>query len=174
MVNAARVKALKGHKTGLDSARIAELLECGLLRGSCIPPREPGEARDLTRLRVKKVQARTSKVQRLAKTLETAGIKLGSVASGITGKGPVAMIEALIDGERSGAVMAELAIGRARTREKMADLSMALEGRFTGHHAMMCRLHLEEIRACDAATGGLDDRIGQLTTPWEREIALAR
>jgi transposase len=175
VVNAAHVKALKGHKTdALDSARIAELLECGLLRGSCIPPRELGEVRDLTRLRVKKVQARSSEVQRLAKTLETAGIKLGSVASDITGKGPTAMIEALIDGERRGAVMADLAIGRARTRDKMADLSMALEGRFTGHHAMMCRLHLEEIRACDAAIDGLDDRIGQLTVPWEREIALLK
>ena len=175
VVNAAHVKALKGHKTdALDSARIAELLECGLLRGSYVPPRELKEARDLTRLRARRVQARASGAQRLAKTLETAGIKLGSVVSDITGKGPTAMIEALIDGERRGAVMADLAIGRARTREKMADLSMALEGRFTGHHAMMCRLHLEEIRACDAAVSDLDDRIGQVTVPWEREIALLK
>jgi len=47
------------------------------------------------------------------------------------------MIEALIDGERRGAVMADLAIGRARTAAKLADLSMALEGRFTCHHALM-------------------------------------
>jgi hypothetical protein len=32
--------------------------------------------------------------------------------------------------------------GRARAAAKMADLSMALEGRFTNHHALMCRLHL--------------------------------
>ena len=38
MVNPAHVKALKGHKTDAkDCARMAELLECGLLHGSFIP-----------------------------------------------------------------------------------------------------------------------------------------
>ena len=52
------------------------------------------------------------------------------------------MIEALIDGERRGQVLADLAIGRMRTAGKLTDLSMALAGRFTGHHALLCRLHL--------------------------------
>ena len=157
-----------------DAARLAELLECGLLRGSYIPPGELREVRDLVRYRVKTVQARTSEVQRLAKTLETAGIKLGSVASDITGAGPAAMIEALIDGERRGAVMADLARGKARSAAKMADLSMALEGRFTDHHAMMCRLQLGRIRLLGAEVADLDARIEAATTPWEREIALLK
>ena len=147
VVNPAHVKAVKGHKTDAkDCARIAELLECGLLQGSYIPPAELKELRDLTRYRSKTVQARTSEIQRQHKALESAGIKLGSVASDITGKGPSPMIDALIDGERRGAVMADLAQGRARRRE-MADLSMALEGRFTEHHALMGRLHRDAIRA---------------------------
>jgi len=148
---------------GEGGARLAELLECGLLQGSYIPPPELKEVRDLTRLRTKKVQARTSDIQRLGKTLESAGIKLGSVASDITGKGPTAMIEALIDGERRGAVMADLAIGRARA--KMADLSMALEGRFTDHHAMMCRLHLDAIALHDAGIADLEARIAARAAP---------
>ena len=173
VVNPAHVKAVKGHKTDAkDSARLAELLECGLLQGSYIPPPELKEVRDLTRLRTRKVQARTSDVQRLGKTLESAGIKLGSVASGITGKGPAAMIEALIDGERRGAVMADLAIGRARA--KMADLSMALEGRFTGHHAMMCRLHLDAIALHDAGIADLGARIAARAAPWRRETELLK
>jgi transposase len=173
VVNAAHVKALKGHKTDArDAARLAELLECGLLRGSYIPSRELREARDLVRYRVKTVQARASEILRLSKTLESAGIKLGSVASDITGKGPTAMIEALIDGERRGEVMAGLARGKARTAAKMADLSMALEGRFTGHHAMMCRLQLDRIAALGRDTEGLDERIEAATAPWEREVAL--
>ena len=51
------------------------------------------------------------------------------------------MIEALIDGERRGQVLADLAKGRMRTAGKLAALSMALVGRFTGHHALLCRLH---------------------------------
>ena len=61
------------------------------------------------------------------------------------------MINALIDGERRGAVMAGLAQGRARTAGKMADLSMALEGRYTEHHALMARLHRDAIKGYDAA-----------------------
>ena len=64
---------------------MAELLECGLLHGSFIPSAEQKEVRDLTRYRMKTVQARTSEIQRLHKALESAGIKLGSVLSDITG-----------------------------------------------------------------------------------------
>jgi transposase len=175
VINPAHAKALKGHKTDAkDCARLAELLECGLLRGSYLPPAELREVRDLTRYRIKTVQARTSEIQRLGKALESAGIKLGSVASDITGKGPTAMIEALIDGERRGAVMADLAIGRARTAAKLADLSMALEGRFTDHHALMCRLHLDRIKIHDAAVEDLDKRIKARAAPWQREIGLLK
>lgn len=173
VVNPQHVKAVKGQKTDAkDSARIAELLECGLLQGSYMPPPELRELRDLTRYRVKTVQARSSEAQRLAKTLETAGIKLGSVASDITGVGSTLMIEALIDGERRGAVMAGLAIGRARS--KIPDLSMALEGRFTGHHAMLCRLHLDRIRDYDAAVADLDGRIAEAAAAWQDAIELLK
>jgi transposase len=68
VVNPAHVKALKGHKTDAkDCARLAELLECGLLQGSYIPAAELKEVRDLTRYRMKTIQARTSEIQRLAR-----------------------------------------------------------------------------------------------------------
>src|ERR1700748_2782404 len=113
VVNPAHVKALKGHKTDAkDCARLAELPGCGLLQGSYIPAAELKEVRDLTRYRSKTGQARSSEIQRLGKALESGGIKIGSVASDITGQGPTAMIEALIDGERRGPVMGDLGTGR--------------------------------------------------------------
>jgi len=73
VINPAHAKALKGHKTDAkDCARLAELFECGLLRGSCIPSAEQKEVRDLSRYRIKTVQARTSEIQRLGKALEAA------------------------------------------------------------------------------------------------------
>ena len=173
VINPAHAKALKGHKTGArDCARLAELFECGLLRGSYIPPAELKEVGDLTRYRIKTVQARTSEIQRLGKALESAGIKLGSVASSITGTSSTAMIEALIDGERRGGVLADLAIGRMRTAGKLADLSMALAGRFTGHHALLCRLHRDRIAVFDDAVDGLDGRITGKAGRWQREAGL--
>jgi transposase len=175
VINPAHAKALKGHKTDAkDCARLAELFECGLLRGSYIPPAELKEVRDLTRYRIKTVQARTSEIQRLAKALESAGIKLGSVASDITGVSATAMIESLIDGERRGAVLADLARGRMRTAGKLADLSMALAGRFTEHHALLCRLHRDRIAAFDAAVGDLDARIAAKAASWQRERELLK
>ena len=175
VVNPAHAKALKGHKTDAkDCARLAELFECGLLQGSYIPAAELKEVRDLSRYRLKTVQARTSEIQRLGKALESAGIKLGSVASEITGKSATAMIEALISGERRGAVMADLAKGHMRTAGKLADLSMALEGRFTDHHALMCRRHLDRITALDAAVADLEARIAATAATWQREIDLLK
>ena len=121
---------------------------------------------------MKTVQARTSEIQRLGKALEMAGIKLGSVASSITGTASTAMIEALIDGERRGGVLADLAIGRMRTAGKLADLSMALAGRFTGHHALLCRLHLDRIAVFDDAVDGLDEQITGKAARWQREQGL--
>jgi len=175
VINPAHAKALKGHKTDAkDCARLAELYECGLLRGSYIPAAGLKELRDLTRYRVKTVQARTSEIQRLGKALESGGIKIGSVVSEITGKSATAMIEALIDGERRGAVLADLAIGRMRTAGKLADLSMALAGRFTEHHAMLCRLHLDRLAVFDTAVSGLDERITARAVPWRREQDLLK
>jgi transposase len=175
VVNPAHVKALRGHKTdAADCRRLAELYECGLLRGSYIPPADLREVRDLTRYRMKTVQARTSEIQRLAKALESAGIKLGSVASDITGASATAMIDSLIDGERRGAVLADLAKGTLRAAGKRADLSMALAGRFTGHHALLCRLHRDRITLSGEAVAGLDEQIAGKTRRWQRELDLLK
>jgi transposase len=176
VINPAHAKALKGHKTDAkDAVRLLDLYECGaLLRGSYIPAADLKEVRDLARYRMKTVQARTSEIQRLQKALESAGIKLSSVVSDVTGASATAMIEALIDGERRGAVLADLAQGRLRAAGKRADLSLALAGRFTAHHAVMCRLHLDRIQVFGAAVADLDARIGPLVARYAREAGLLR
>ena len=175
VINPAHAKALKGHKTDAkDAIRLLDLYECGLLSGSYMPSQELREVRDLGRYRMKTVQARTSEIQRLQKALETAGIKLGSVVSDITGDSATAMIEALISGERRGAVMAGLAQSRLRTAGKMADLSMALAGRFTDHHALMCRLHLDRIQVLGEAVAGLDATIAPRVARYSREAELLK
>jgi transposase len=173
VINPAHAKALKGRKTdAADAIRLLDLYECGLLRGSYLPSGDLREMRDLARYRVKTVQARTSEIQRLQKTLETAGIKLSSVVSDVTGVSATAMIEALISGERRGAVLADLALTRLRTAGKAADLSMALTGRFTAHHALMCRLHLDRITIFDQAVAGLDATIAPLVARYPDAAAL--
>lgn len=175
VINPSHARALKGHKTDArDAIRLLDLYECGLLSGSYIPSPDLKEVRDLARYRVKTVQARTSEIQRLQKTLETAGIKLSSVLSDVTGASATAMIKALIDGERRPAVLADLAQTRLRTAGKLADLSMALAGRFTAHHALMCRLHLDRIALLDAAVADLDAKIAPRVARYAREAELLK
>jgi len=164
--NAGHVKNVPGRKTDLaDADWLVHLLECGLLAGSFIPPADIKAARDVIRYRTKIVQSRTSEVQRLGNVLQDAGIKIDSVASSITTKSGRAMIEALIDGERRGPVLAELAKGKMRS--KIPDLSMALEGRFGDHHALMCRLHLDHIDHLQAMITRLDDQIEAMMVPFQ-------
>jgi transposase len=169
--NAGHVKNVPGRKTDLaDAEWLVHLLECGLLRGSFIPPAQIKAARDVIRYRAKVVQSRTSEVQRLGNVLQDAGIKIDSVASSITTKSGLAMIEALMDGERRGAVLADLA--RGTMRSKIPDLSMALEGRFGDHHALMCRLHLDHISHLDAMIAALDAQIEAMMEPFRAQRGL--
>jgi hypothetical protein len=67
-------------------------------------------------------------------------------------------------------VLAALVIGPTRTVGKLADPSMALTGRFTAQHALMCRLHLDRIKVFDDAVAGLQARIAAKPAPRQRGV----
>jgi transposase len=158
LVNAQHVKILPGRKSDvLDAEWLAELLEHGLLRGSFVPPPAVRELRDLTRYRKRLIQAHTAEGQRIAKTLEDAGIKLDSVASDVLGVSARAMLAALVAGERDAQVLAELAQGKLRN--KIPALRQALRGRFRDHHAVLIGLALDHIAHLETAIARLDERI---------------
>jgi len=165
LVNARHVKNVPGRKSdALDAVWLAKLTECGLLRGSFIPPAEIAAIRELTRYRKKLIEARTSELQRLAKVLEDSGIKIDSVASALTTVSARSMIEALINGERDPAVLADLACGVMR--KKIPDLTLACAGRFDAQHALMCTLHLEHVDHLVDMIARLDTRIDEATLPF--------
>jgi transposase len=171
LVNARHVKNVPGRKSdAMDAAWLAELTECGLLRGSFIPPPQIAVIRELTRYRKKLTEQRTSELQRLAKVLEDGGIKIDSVASSLTTMSARDMIEALIAGERDPAVLAGLA--RGVMRKKIPDLTMACAGRFGAQHALMGKLHLEHTDHLDDMIARLDGRIGEAIAPFSRQARL--
>jgi transposase len=164
VVNAHHFKAVPGRKTDVkDSQWLAQLLECGLLRGSFIPPADVRALRDLVRYRTKLTEERSREKQRLLKVLELAGIKLDNVASDTFGVSGRHMLRALVNGERDPQVLADLALGVLR--HKIDDLQLALAGRFTTHHADMLGLHLTRIDDIDRVLGEVDRRIGALVVP---------
>ena len=165
LVNPAHIKNVPGRKTDVNDATwIAQLLECGLLRGSFVPPMEIRELREITRYRRQMVESRSREVQRIQKLLEDAGVKLSAVASntlGVTGR---AILEALIEGERDPDMLAGLAVGRLKVKREL--LARSVPGRFNSFHATMCRELLDHIDYLDATISRLDDQVDRLMAPF--------
>jgi transposase len=174
LVNARDARNVPGRKSDVsDAAWLADLGAHGLVRASFVPPAPVRELRDLTRARTVITRERSREAQRLEKLLEDGGIKLSSVATDITGASSRAMLEALIDGQRDPAVIADLV--HWRMRPKIPALIEALTGRFTEHHRFMTRLFLDRIDAHSADIARLDTRIGAAMEPFAaaRELLMS-
>ena len=133
LVNPRHLKKVPGRKTDVTDAEwLAQLLQCGLLRGSFVPPRPVRELRDLTRHRAQLAGEHARVANRIHKVLEDAHVKLGAVASDVLGKSGRAMLAALLGGRQDPEALADLAEGRLRA--KLAELRLALDGHVTEHH----------------------------------------
>ena len=162
LVNSRDVRNVPGRPKSdkLDCVWQAKLTERGMLRPSFVPPAEIRQLRDYTRLRTDLIQERTRHWSRLEKLLEDALIKVTAVASKIDTKSVRAMLEALIAGERSPRVLADLALGKMKARR--AALIEALTGRFDDHHAELARMLLDQVDQLDRQVDRLTGRIEEL------------
>jgi transposase len=174
LVNARHVQMVPGRKTDVrDCEWLAQLLECGLLRGSFVPPPAIRDLRDLTRLRKALIRERGHHVNRIEKTLELANIKLGTVVTDIMGKTGRAILEALSAGQDRPEQLAGLAQGSIRTK-KQAALQEAVTGRLTPHYAFLLEQHLSMIAALDTHIATLDARIETAMAPFADTAALVQ
>ena len=159
LVNARDVKHLPGRpKTDrLDSVWLCKLNERGMLRRSFVPPEPIRDLRALTRLRANLTHDRVRHQNRIEKILEDALLKISVVVSDLMGVSGRRFLQALIDGERSPAALAEL--GDYRLHAGKAELKEALTGRFRDIHAVEIRMLLELIDGLSAKITELDERI---------------
>jgi transposase len=156
LVSASQARNLKGRpKTDkLDAMWLARLTQQGMLRPSFVPPAAIRAVRDFTRARTDLVHERTRVLQRLEKLLEDAMVKITSVASdGLKAKSVVAMVAALIAGERDPRAIADLAKGPLRGKKDA--LAEALDGMFDSHHGVIAQALLDQVAF-------LDQRITQM------------
>ena len=173
VVNARQVKMMPGRKTDVrDCEWLAQLLECGLLRASFIPPQAIRDLRDLTRARKVLIRERGHHVNRLEKTLELANIKLGCVVTDLMGKTGRAILEALIAGQDDPDTLAALAQGLLR--KKRAELREAVVGRMTPHYAFLLQQYLALIDTLAAHIATFDARIDVAMRPFADAAALAQ
>ena len=163
--NARHIRNVPGRKTDVKDAEwIADLVRHGLIAKSFVPPKPLRELRELLRYRRKLTESQSAERNRLQKLLETANIKLASVASDVFGVSGRAMLRALIAGEASPEAMADLA--RGTLRRKRDDLVLALDGRVEEHHRFLLAMQLRRLEAIEADIATLDQRIGQRLEPY--------
>jgi transposase len=171
VANAQHVKKVPGRKTDVKDAEwIADLLCHGLLRPSFVPPSPSRELRDLTRYRRKLVESRTAERNRLLKLLETAHIKLASVATDVFGVSGLLMLHALVEGKATAQEMAELA--KKQLRKKIPERELALEGKVEEHHRFLLRVQLRRLQAVEEDLGILEQRIQEKLKPYAAQFTL--
>ncbi len=171
LVNARHVKNVPGRKTDANDAQwLCQLLECGLMRASFVPPKPIRALRDLTRYRKSLIQERAREANRLHKVLEDAGVKLSSVASDVLGVSGRDMLEALLSGTRDPAVLAELARGKLRT--KLPELERALAGNFQPHHALIVSQVLAHLDYLEEMIATLTAEVEQRLRPFVHKTEL--
>jgi len=102
LVNAGHVRNVTGRKSDQSDAEwLQQLHSCGLLKSSYLPSDEQETLRTLVRHRKTLTEESSRFVLRMEKALELMNIKVHTVIRDLTGKTGLAIIEAIIGGERN-------------------------------------------------------------------------
>ena len=169
VANAAHIKAVPGRKSDLNDAMwIADLMACGLLKASFVPEEAVQELRALMRTRKQLGREQTRHVQRIAKTLAEANIRLDTVLSDIMGASGRRILTAMIEGVRSPRKLAALASAQVKTTPKA--LYEALHGRLTDHHRFLLKLHLTQWDGLEAAIATIDLEVEARLARLDKEV----
>lgn len=133
LVNAREVKNIAEKKTDEADAEWLMLLHTyGLLKASYQPENEARKIRNLTRHRNNILKALSKEVLHMQKAMEQMNVKLSNVLSDIVGKSGMAIIEAILNGERNPANLAQLADARCKCSRE--DIALSLEGTWSEDH----------------------------------------
>jgi len=169
LINAQHFKAVPGRKTDMkDCEWLADLLQHGLIRGSFVPPTATRDLRDLNRNRTILVQQRAAISNRIEKLLEDANIKLAAVASHVLGQSGRAMLHAISAGEADVDTLAGMA--RAKLRNKIPELRVALNGMIRDHHRFVLKQWLLELEAVEKRIASFELEIEQRTEPFQEVV----
>lgn len=129
LVNARHAKGVPGRKTDVcDAQWLQQLHAAGLLRKSFRPPAPVAALRYLVRHRRELLQAAARHLQHQQKVLTEMNLRLHHVLSDLDGESAVAIIQAVLKGERDAAKLA--ALRDPRCKSPVATVEKALSGNY--------------------------------------------
>ena len=127
LVNARDVKNYSGMKTDeADAEWLIMLHSYGLLKCSFQPENEARAIRNLTRPRSNLLQSSSREALHMQKAMEQMNLKLGNVISDLLGKSGMAIVRAIINGNRNPKELAALAEDNCKASKE--EIAKSLEG----------------------------------------------
>lgn len=156
LVNARHVKNVPGRRTDVADCQWLQFLHSvGLLRASYRPDQEVCAIRSLLRHRESLVQMAATHVNHMQKALDQMNLQLHHVISDITGLTGLAIIDAILGGERDPVVLARLRHERIKASEEV--IAKSLVGDYRAEHLFTLRQSVRAYRSyqtliddCDA------------------------
>jgi len=149
LANARQLSHVPGRKTDMKDCQWIQLLHsCGLLRGSFRPTEEICRLRALQRQRGNLTEERTRAVQWMQKALDQMNVQVHRAVTDLTGKTGMAIVRAIVAGERD--VLTLAAHRDKRCRKSAAEIAAHLTGTWRDEHLFNLRMALrlfDEIEA---------------------------
>lgn len=165
IVNAHFIKYVPGRKTDMgDSEWLAVLARFGLVRGSFIPPKDLRELRLISRYRRKLSQTLSSETNRMHKTLDDGGVKLGAVVSDIKGVSARAMVTGLIQGKPMSEM---LNMARGSLKNKREELAASLDGDLSARHLFILEAMHDHVIYLERELARIDAYLIEAMKPYQ-------
>lgn len=158
LVNAKHVRNVPGRKTDvLDCQWLQRLHAAGLLRASFRPTAEFVTLRSYLRQRESLMKNATTQVQHMHKALTLMNVQIQRVIADITGKTGMAIVRAIVAGERDPARLAQHRDPRCRASVETIEAS--LSGHYQPEHIFTLQQALQLYDQLQAMIGECDRRI---------------
>ncbi len=142
LVNARHVKTVPGRKSDYrDCQWLRKLHALGLLNASFRPDAEMCRLRAYLRHRAQLVEHRSPHILHMQKALQQMNIQLAHVLSDITGETGLAILRAIVAGERDGVKLAQLR--NPHCKSPAETLAKALTGDWTEEQLFVLKQSLE-------------------------------
>ena len=167
MVNGRQTRNLPGRKTDMKDCQWGATLHMhGLLKAGFVPPADIRRLQDYLRLRADHVSSAASHVQHMQKALERMNIKLHDVIASLAGMSGLAVVRAIIAGERSHEALLALCDQQIR-RAKAEQVKEALRGTWEAEHIFALRQALQSWEHYQQQIAECDRQIESILPPHD-------
>lgn len=173
LVNAQHVKHVPGRKSDIKDCQWLQYLHtCGLLSASFRPEAEMCALRAYLRHRAMLLDYRAAHIQHMQKALQQMNVQLPQVLTDITGTTGLAIIRAIVAGEREPVHLARFR--DPRCAHSTEDIAKALTGHYRPEHVFALQqalalydVYTAQVRECDAA---IERQFQAIMPVWDDDL----